>query len=251
MIRLEHVTKIYGSLVAVDDLCLEIKKGEVFGFLGPNGAGKTTTIRMITGLVKPTSGKIFIDKWNIEKNPVEAKRVIGFVPDRPYLYEKLTGREMLRFIAGLYEMDTSEIDERIDNLLRLFEIEQWADELIEGYSHGMKQRLVIASALLHRPKVIVIDEPMVGLDPKGAKLVKRLFKEVSTEGISVFLSTHTLEVAEEVCDRIGIINEGKLIAVGTLEELRKKTGTEERLESIFFQLTGTEEMREIIKSLKL
>ncbi len=251
MIRLIHLSKQYNSLVAVNDVSLEVFSGEIFGFLGPNGAGKTTTIRMIAGLLKPTSGSIVIDQWDLSQHPVEAKRITGFIPDRPFIYGKLTGREFLRFIGGLYSLPPDQTEERIRQFLDLFNLESWGDELVEGFSHGMKQRLVMASALIHRPRVIIVDEPMVGLDPAGAKLVKRIFKGLCRSGVTIFMSTHTLEIAEEMCDRIGIIQEGKLIAVGTMKELRESSGTEgKKLESIFFKLTGEEEMTEVIEALR-
>ncbi|MCX5896184.1 MAG: ABC transporter ATP-binding protein [Proteobacteria bacterium] len=251
MIRLIHLSKQYNSLVAVNDVSLEVFSGEIFGFLGPNGAGKTTTIRMIAGLLKPTSGSIVIDQWDLSQHPVEAKKITGFIPDRPFIYGKLTGREFLRFIGGLYSLPPDQTEERIRQFLDLFNLESWGDELVEGFSHGMKQRLVMASALIHRPRVIIVDEPMVGLDPAGAKLVKRIFKGLCRSGVTIFMSTHTLEIAEEMCDRIGIIQEGKLIAVGTMKELRESSGTEgKKLESIFFKLTGEEEMTEVIEALR-
>ena len=251
MIRLIHLSKQYNSLVAVNDVSLEVFSGEIFGFLGPNGAGKTTTIRMIAGLLKPTSGSIVIDQWDLSQHPVEAKKITGFIPDRPFIYGKLTGREFLRFIGGLYSLPPDQTEERIRQFLDLFNLESWGDELVEGFSHGMKQRLVMASALIHRPRVIIVDEPMVGLDPAGAKLVKRIFKGLCRSGVTIFMSTHTLEIAEEMCDRIGIIQEGKLIAVGTMKELRDLSGTEgKKLESIFFKLTGEEEMAEVIEALR-
>jgi ABC-2 type transport system ATP-binding protein len=252
MIKLINLTKCFNSLKAVNDLSLEIKQGEIFGFLGPNGAGKTTTIRMMAGLMKPTSGTVIIDNWDIARNPVEAKQITGFIPDRPYLYGKLTGREFLRFIGGLYHLTAKDIDPRIAQLLDLFNLSAWGDELIEGFSHGMKQRLVMASALIQGPNVIIVDEPMVGLDPAGAKLVKRIFKGLCERGTTIFMSTHTLEIVEEMCDRIGIILEGRLIAVGTLKELREMSGAVgKKLEEVFFRLTGEAEVGEIIEALRV
>jgi ABC-2 type transport system ATP-binding protein len=252
MIKLINLTKCFNSLAAVNDLSLEIKQGEIFGFLGPNGAGKTTTIRMMAGLMRPTSGTIIIDGWDIARNPGEAKQITGFIPDRPYLYGKLTGREFLRFIGGLYHLTTGDSEQRIAQLLELFNLTAWGDELIEGFSHGMKQRLVMAAALIQRPKVIIVDEPMVGLDPAGAKLVKRIFKGLCERGATIFMSTHTLEIVEEMCDRIGIILEGRLIAVGTLKELREMSGAAgKKLEEVFFKLTGEAEMQEIIEALRM
>jgi ABC-2 type transport system ATP-binding protein len=242
LIQLIELTKRFGQLVAVDRINLHVKPGEIFGFLGPNGAGKTTTIKMLTGLLKPTSGRALVDGYDVVARPMEAKRVIGFIPDQPFLYEKLTGVEFLGFIGSLFGMQKTEVGGRISDMLGLFELDGWADELIESYSHGMKQRLVMSAALLHNPKVIIVDEPMVGLDPKGINLVKRIFREKSEEGVSIFLSTHTLEIAQQLCHRLGIINEGKLIAMGTLSELMKalehKTAQTGTLEELFLALTG-------------
>jgi ABC-2 type transport system ATP-binding protein len=252
MIKLEHLTKRFNSLVAVNDVCLDVPQGELFGFLGPNGAGKTTTIRMMAGLTLPSSGTVLIDAWDITRDAVAAKQITGFIPDRPYLYGKLTAREFLRFISGLYHVAPREAEKRIAQLLGIFNLTPWADELIEGFSHGMKQRLVMSSALIHRPRVLIVDEPMVGLDPAGAKLVKRIFRELCAAGVTVFMSTHTLEIAEEMCDRIGIIQEGKLIAAGTIRELREMSGVVgKRLEEIFFRLTGEEDLEELIDALRL
>jgi ABC-2 type transport system ATP-binding protein len=252
MIQLIDLTKKYSKVKAIDNISLEIKPGEIFGFLGPNGAGKTTTIKIMVGLLKPTSGRVIIDGNDIITNPMEVKKVVGFIPDRPFLYEKLTGKEFLRFMAGLYSIDTNSYESKISELLELFELTEWGNELIEGYSHGMQQRLVMSSALIHNPKVIIVDEPMVGLDPKGARLVKEIFRMMSSQGTTIFMSTHTLEIAEEMCDRIAIIQEGKVIALGTMDELRNKVDAskDQRLESVFLSLTGGEEMTEIIDVFK-
>jgi len=242
MIQLIELTKCFGQLAAVDHINLHVKGGEIFGFLGPNGAGKTTTIKMLAGLLKPTSGRALIDGYDVVAYPMEAKRVVGFIPDQPFLYEKLTGAEFLRFIGSLFGMEKAEIERRISDLLGLFELDGWGEELIESYSHGMKQRLVMSAALLHNPKVIIVDEPMVGLDPKGINLVKRIFKQKSEEGVTIFLSTHTLEVAQQLCHRLGIINGGRLIAMGTLSELmttlEDRTAQTGNLESLFLAITG-------------
>ncbi len=242
MIQLIELTKCFGQLVAVGHINLHVKKGEIFGFLGPNGAGKTTTIKMLTGLLKPTSGRALVDGYDVVAHAMEAKGVIGFIPDQPFLYEKLTGIEFLKFIGSLFGMKKDEIEWGISNLLGLFELDGWGNELIESYSHGMKQRLVMSAALLHDPKIIIVDEPMVGLDPKGINLVKRIFRQKSEEGVTIFLSTHTLEIAQQLCHRLGIIDRGKLIAAGTLPELMKtledKTGQTGTLESLFLALTG-------------
>jgi len=206
MIELRDVTKRYRNLVAVNRLSLQVGPGEVFGFLGPNGAGKTTTIKMIAGLMRPTEGTILVGGIDVASDPIRAKALMGFIPDHPFLYEKLTGEEFLRFIGGLYRLDGGRLDKRVDELFELFSLKDFRDDLIESYSHGMRQRLVMGSAFLHHPKVVVVDEPMVGLDPQGARLVKQIFREQCAQGKTVFMSTHTLGVAEEVCDRIGIIH---------------------------------------------
>ena len=242
MIELIELTKRFGQLVAVDHINLHVKEGEIFGFLGPNGAGKTTTIKMLAGLLKPTSGRALIDGYDVVAHPMEAKRVVGFIPDQPFLYEKLTGVEFLKFMGSLFGMKKDEIQPGISDLLGLFELDGWGEELIESYSHGMKQRLVMSAALLHNPKLIIVDEPMVGLDPKGINLVKRIFRQKSEEGVTIFLSTHTLEIAQQLCHRLGIIDRGKIIAMGTLSVLMKdledKTGQAGTLESLFLALTG-------------
>jgi len=238
MIRFENLTKIYSGIKAVDNLNFHIEQGTIFGFIGPNGAGKTTTIKMMAGVLQPTKGKIYIHGLDIAKEPSKVKRITGFIPDRPFLYEKLSGVEFLRFTAGLYRMKGNRLNERILDLLSLFELSDWADELIESYSHGMKQRLIIASAMIHEPSVIIVDEPMVGLDPKGAKLVKEIFKEWANDGATVFMSTHTLALAQEVCQQIAIVNKGRIVASGTSEDLKKQAGVEGNLESVFLTITG-------------
>lgn len=251
MITTNGLTKKYGDLVAVDQLELYVRKGEIFGFLGPNGAGKTTTIKMIVGMLQPTAGNIFIDGIDAIKRPLQAKAILGYIPDRPYLYEKLTAIEFLRFIGGLYNVPAEEVESFGGDLLKLFELEDWAGDLIENYSHGMKQRLIMSAALLHRPRLLMVDEPMVGLDPKGARLVKRIFRRLAENGNTLFMSTHTLEVAQEVCDRIAIINHGRIIAQGTMDELRRiSADPNSGLESIFLELTGGTEMSELIDVLK-
>lgn len=238
MIRLIHLTKRFGELCAVNDLNLDIPAGEIFGFLGPNGAGKTTTIKMMAGILKPTEGTVVINGRDIAADPVGAKQATGFIPDRAFLYEKLSGVEFLQFVSSLYGLDKSRSEARIVELLTLFEMGHWAQDLIESYSHGMKQRVVMAASLVHDPKVIVVDEPMVGLDPKGARLVKNLFRSLANDGVSIFMSTHTLAIAEEMCDRIGIIHEGRLIAVGAPSELKTKAGADgHNLETVFLGLT--------------
>jgi len=244
MIRLIRLHKRYGDADAVAGLSLEVPAGEIFGFLGPNGAGKTTTIRMMMGLLQPTSGRIQLGGHDLFVHPREAKRLCGFVPDRPHLYEKLTGREFLEFAAGLYEVPQAAASERAAELLSMFDLEAAGDELMEGYSHGMKQRTAVAAALIHAPRILVLDEPMVGMDPRGARLLKATFRELARSGVTIFLSTHSLDVAEETCDRIGIIHRGRLAAVGTLDELGRlyaDSATSKRLESVFLRLTRGEE----------
>jgi ABC-2 type transport system ATP-binding protein len=239
MIRLTDLTKKYGSFTAVDGISLAIPRGEVFGFLGPNGAGKTTTMRMIAGILQPTAGRIEIAGDDLARDPIRAKTRLGFIPDRPFVYDKLTGAEFLRFVAALYGQDGEAVERRMAELLDLFELTPWKDELVESYSHGMRQKLIISSALLHRPEAIVVDEPMVGLDPKGQKFLKDLFRAFVARGGTVLMSTHTLDTVEEMCDRIGIISGGKILACGTLAEVREQTAAgDQRLEELFLRLTG-------------
>ena len=238
MIKLVNLSKHYKGLRAVDQINLEVEKGTLFGFLGPNGAGKTTTIKMMAGVMKPTEGRIIINGMDIAKHPEEVKKCTGFIPDHPFLYEKLTGIEFLRFIGGLYGLNhTSSINDRMIGLLELFELEHWGEEMIESYSHGMKQRMVMCAALLHEPEVLIVDEPMVGLDPKGSRLVKDIFKGQAEKGTTIFMSTHSLEVAQEVCRKIAIIQAGKIIASGTAEELKNQAGVDGSLEKAFLILT--------------
>jgi ABC-2 type transport system ATP-binding protein len=247
MIKLTNLVKRYGSFTAVNSINLEVPRGELFGFLGPNGAGKTTTLRMIAGILRPTSGSVHIGGIDLAADPIAAKSKLGFIPDRPFIYEKLTGSEFLRFVAGLYSQEGAQIEHRARELLALFDLEQWRDELVESYSHGMRQKLIISSAFVHRPEVIVVDEPMVGLDPKAARILKDLFREYTHRGHTIMMSTHTLEVAETMCDRIGIIQGGVIRACGTMEELRAsaETGTM-GLEDIFLRLTGENAARELV-----
>ena len=250
MIHVDRVVKRYGKFTAVDDVSLDVGPGEIHGFLGPNGAGKTTTIRMIAGLLKPTSGRISIDEHDLATHPEAAKQALGFIPDRPFLYEKLTAGEFLRFHGGLYGMEDGAIATRAAEMLDLFELRRWESELIESFSHGMKQRLVMCAAFLHRPRAVLVDEPMVGLDPRGARLIKDVFRVMSRKGVSILMSTHTLEVAEEMCDRISIILGGKIIARGTVDELRALSGGEdELLTPVFLKLTGGSGLQEIDEGL--
>lgn len=239
MIRVEGVEKRYGSFQAVHRLDLHVRPGEVFGFLGPNGAGKTTTIRMISGVLVPSVGRIVVDGTDIQDDPVKAKRAIGYIPDRPYLYEKLTAREFLRFVGGIYGLDPATVRARGDELLDENGLLDRADELVEAYSHGMKQRLVLTAALLHEPRLLIVDEPMVGLDPHGARRIKDKFRTVASTGRSVFLSTHSLDVAQEVCDRVAILFKGRIVALGTVDELlHTKESTD--LEEVFLTITEEE-----------
>jgi ABC-2 type transport system ATP-binding protein len=250
MIRLTDLTKRYGGFTAVDAINLEVPKGELFGFLGPNGAGKTTTLRMIAGILRPTGGKVEIAGVDILKDPIVAKTRLGFIPDRPFIYEKLTGAEFLRFVAGLYGQDGPRVEHRARELLALFDLEDWRDELVESYSHGMRQKLIISSAFVHRPDVIVVDEPMVGLDPKAARILKDLFREYTRRGNTIMMSTHTLEVAEAMCDRIAIVQGGKIRACGTMAELRQSAEAgAQGLEHIFLRLTGESAARELLQVL--
>jgi ABC-2 type transport system ATP-binding protein len=250
MIKLESLTKKYGSFTAVDAIDLEVPSGQLFGFLGPNGAGKTTTLRMIAGILRPTAGRIRIGGIDLVERPNEAKALLGFIPDRPFIYEKLTGMEFLRFVAGLFGQEGAQIEHRARELLALFDLEDWRDELVESYSHSMRQKLIISSAFVHRPAVIVVDEPMVGLDPKAARTLKDLFREYTRRGHTIMMSTHTLEVAQTMCDRIGIIQRGRIAAMGTMDELRRNAESgAEGLEEIFLRLTGETAARDLIEVL--
>jgi len=238
MIELRNIAKTYGSYTALHQLNLSVPSGEVFGFIGPNGAGKTTTIKIIGGILSPTGGTVRIAGIDMARDPVAAKQRIGFIPDRPYLYEKLTGMEFLQFTADVYGVSHAVFQEKAFTLLEMFALADWGEELIESYSHGMKQRLIMCAALLHDPEVLVVDEPMVGLDPVAIRMVKNLFRDLARKGVAVFMSTHTLAVAEDICDRIGIIHRGRLIAEGTLDDLRKDIkGGAADLESVFINLT--------------
>ena len=251
LIETHHLVKFYGDKVAVKDVSFEVRANEVFGFLGPNGAGKTTTIKMIVGLLLPTSGTVKVAGYDVQAQPLLAKAASGYVPDTPNLYTKLTGRELLRFIGDLYDLDRQQVAQRTDELLRMFDLSAAADDTIDSYSHGMQQKASLASALIHDPRVLVLDEPTVGLDPKSARLIKDILRQMAERGAAVFLSTHILEIAERMCDRIGIINKGELIAVGTMDELRSLGETSETsLEDIFLSLTGGAEVAEIAEILK-
>ena len=246
MIKLSNLTKRYGSFTAVDDLSLEIPPGQLFGLLGPNGAGKTTTLRMVAGILKPTAGRVEIAGEDIHVNPLAAKARLGYIPDRPFVYDKLTGTEFLRFTASLFGQEGPLVERRIAELLELFELSPWKDELTESYSHGMRQKLIISSALVHKPEVIVVDEPMVGLDPKSGRLLKDLFRRFVDRGGTVLMSTHTLEIAEGMCDQIAIMRGGRLITCGTMGQLRQQHDAgDSTLEELFLKLTGGVTEREL------
>lgn len=237
MIRIKNLSKRFGNFTAVDNISLEIERGKIFCFLGTNGAGKTTTIRMMTGVLKPTSGSVEIGGFDVAKSPLEAKSLIGVIPDRPYIYGKLTGREFLYFMADIYRVDNHLADRRIDELLEFYGLSEWQHDLIDTYSHGMKQRILMCASQVHAPPVLIVDEPMVGLDPRGAKLLKESFRERARSGMTIFMSTHSLSVAEEVADRLAIIKSGKIIAEGGLSDLysRVKSGVA-GLENVFLEI---------------
>src|SRR5512133_2353292 len=255
LIETRNLVKRYGDKVAVNNVSFEVYGGEVFGFLGPNGAGKTTTIKMIVGLLQPTSGVVRVAGYDVQTQPMQAKAACGYAPDEPNLYPKLSARELLRFVGDLYDLETAQVNRRIDELLRLFDLAQAGDDLIDSYSHGMQQKTALAAALVHDPRVLVLDEPTVGLDPKSARLIKDILRQMAGRGAAIFLSTHILEIAERMCDRIGIIHQGQVIAVGTMSELRGlrfdgATDGGTSLEDIFLGLTGGAEYAEIAEVLK-
>jgi ABC-2 type transport system ATP-binding protein len=237
MISTDGLTKRFGDNVAVNSLALDVPRGEFFSFLGPNGAGKTTTIKMLVGLLRPTGGRASIGGFDVTKNPVEAKRLIGYIPDHPFLYEKLTGREFLCFVAGLYNMDDREAGKKAGELMETFGIGQVGNELVEDYSHGMRQKLSFCAAFIHDPRIVIIDEPWVGLDPRSIRFVKDFLKQRTRDGLTVFMSTHTLAIAEEISDRIAIINGGKLITVDTVDAI-KASRAAGSLEEVFLAITG-------------
>jgi ABC-2 type transport system ATP-binding protein len=240
LIQLRKLTKHFGAFAAVDGLDLEVPSGKVFGFLGPNGAGKTTTIRMLTGLLKPDSGEILIDGLDMLATPELAKARIGYVPDRPELFPYLSAHETLKLVGALHSMDSAKVEARGRELLKAFSLDAWADEAVGTYSHGMKQKLGLSAALLHEPSVLVLDEPMVGLDPKGGRQIKELLRRLAESGLTVFLSIHTLEIAEKLCDRLAILMHGKLLAQGSVTELKQRAEAGD-LESVFLKLTGDSE----------
>ncbi len=237
MIEVDRVTKKYGNKLAVDGLSLSISRGELFAFLGPNGAGKTTTIKMMCGLLFPTSGSVRVGGFDVQKDGMAARRMISYVPDQPYLYEKLTGREVLQFVADMYAMPRERGRQRIEAMIDLFGLRSFVDDLTQNYSHGMRQRTVFAAALLHEPAVLIVDEPTVGLDPRSVRLLKDLLRAEAKRGTTVFLSTHSLDIAEELAGRIGVVAQGQLIGCGTLETLRKQASLDGSLEEVFLKLT--------------
>ncbi len=253
LIETTHLVKRYGDKLAVNDVSFTVDAGEIFGFLGPNGAGKTTTLKMIVGLLEPSSGSVKVDSFDVKTQPIQAKSISGYVPDEPNLYAKLSGNELLRFVGDLYDLDQVHIRRRIDELLRLFDLFEVRDDLVESYSHGMQQKISLAAALMHDPKILVLDEPTVGLDPKSARLIKDILRQFADRGAAVMLSTHILEIAERMCDRIGIINKGQLVAVGNMNDLRALGGSQGgmSLEDIFLELTGGAEYAEIAEVLKV
>jgi ABC-2 type transport system ATP-binding protein len=240
MIELDHVSKKYGSKVAVDGLTLTIGRGELFAFLGPNGAGKTTTIKIMCGLLFPSAGRVRIGGLDLHTHGREARRLISYVPDQPFLYEKLTGREVLQFIAEMYAMPRDRARARTDRMIELFGLGSFVDDLTQNYSHGMRQRTVFASALLHEPQVLIVDEPTVGLDPRSVRLLKDLLRQEAERGVTVFLSTHSLDIAQELADRIGVVAQGRLIGCGTLDALRRQAALDGSLEEVFLKLTDEE-----------
>lgn len=238
MIRLENLTKRYGDFTAVAGIDLAVDGGQIFGLLGPNGAGKTTTLRMIAGILRPDAGRVLVAGHDNVLEPEAARQRIGFVPDRPFVYDKLTGAELLRFSAGLYGLEGPEVERRIDELLQLWDLGPWRDQLVESYSHGMRQKLIISCALIHRPAALVVDEPMVGLDPRSAWLLKDVLRKFADGGGTALVSTHTLELAENLCDRLAVIDHGRVVASGSIEDLRRQAESESAgLEEIFLRIT--------------
>jgi ABC-2 type transport system ATP-binding protein len=251
MIQMVNLTRYYASLAAVQDLSLAVEPGELFGFLGPNGAGKTTTIRMIVGLLRPTAGTVTVAGHDVQQEPLAVKQAIGYLAQTPLLYDKLTGREFLRFLGGLYSLSDEKIEARTEYLLTMMELSDKADQLIESYSGGMRHKIGLCGALLHDPSVLVLDEPLAGLDPHSARRVKDLLRDLCRQGRTVFLSTHVLEVAERVCDRVGILDQGQLVAVGTIQALRAqaRTTAETTLEDLFLKLTAGDKAAEMVSLL--
>ncbi len=249
MIETTDLTKRFGNFTAVKNLNLRVKRGEIYGFLGPNGAGKTTTIKILNCLLNPSSGSARIAGFDIRKDVLKVKTITGYLPETPFLYEKLTGKEFLDFVAELYGVDDARKERKVNNLLRMFTLTEKADSLIQGYSHGMRQKIGIAAALIHDPKVLFLDEPTIGLDPKSARMVKDILRELVNRGSTVFMSTHVLEIAEKMCDEVGIVNHGTLIASGSIETLRKSEQGDS-LEDIFLELTGGPEYQDVMRYLE-
>ena len=251
LLETKDLTVTFGGLNANDHVDIQVPQGFFVGLIGPNGAGKTTTIKLLAGLLKPDAGNILINGYNIAKDPVNCKLHTGHIPDRPFLYEKLTGNEFLSFIASLYHLPIATFDKNVNRLLDLFDLTDWQDHLIESYSHGMRQKLIMTSVFMLETPTIIVDEPMVGLDPKSAKIIKELFKNHARIGGTIFLSTHSLEIAEELCGRIAIILNGSIKAVGDMETLRQEASLETSdLEEVFLELTEAEELKEVIAALK-
>jgi len=250
MIVLENLIKRYNEHIAVNNISLRVEAGEIFGFLGPNGAGKTSTIKMIMGLMKPTSGAITIDGHDIQKDPISAKKVLGYIPDRPILYEKLTAWEYMKFVAGIYGVNDKDLRESGVKYLEIFGLTEWSNELVENFSHGMKQRLNLSAVFMRNPKVLILDEPLIGLDPRGARLFKEILHTSRNNGMCIFMSTHILEIAEQMCDRMAIIHKGSVISTGTAGELRSQAHSEGDLEQVFLHLTGGEDIVNIVKELQ-
>lgn len=251
ILKIDNLVKTFGTFTAVDDISLEVTQGEIFGFLGPNGAGKTTTIKMLAGLLLPDSGQMTINGNLLSEHPLACKSDTGYIPDRPWLFEKLTGMEYVQFVASLYNLPEKTFLANSAHYLELFDLADWQHHLIESYSHGMRQKLIMTSVMMLDQPLLIIDEPMVGLDPKSARIVKELFKQKAAGGTTIFLSTHSLEIAEELCHRIAIITNGKLHITGTMETLRQKAGKEDSdLEEIFLELTGAWEMQSVIQALQ-
>jgi len=239
MLEIKNLTKSFGSFLAVDNISLRINSGDLYGFLGPNGAGKTTTIKIITGLYSPTSGSVEVDGIDITKNHIEVKKRIGYIPDQPFLYERLTGKEFLYFSGGLYKIPKNTLKNKIEELIDRLNIEEWINKRTEEYSQGMRQRITIASALLHEPKLLIVDEPMVGLDPQSAHIIKQLFKELTNNGTVIFMSTHSLNVVEEICSKVAIIHKGRIIFNDNIDQLYEiRKDMDRNIEQIFIQLTN-------------
>ena len=250
MITITNLTKCFGKLTAVDQLTMQVETGELFGFLGPNGAGKTTTINMLTGLIRPTSGTATISGYDVQTEALQVKAITGLMPDTPHLYETLTGRQFVRFMADIYRIESKRSEKRMEELLEMFDLTNAADNLIKSYSYGMQKKILLTAVLVHEPRILFLDEPTSGLDPRSARTVKEILRALCDRGCTVFMTTHILEIAERICDRIGIIHNGKLIAVGTMNELRQSNSTVElSLEDIFLELTGDVEQMEMVKFL--